>query len=178
MNTGQLTPVEQRLEAERLLATARSANQRARAHLIAGVLCEHERDWEGAIAAYRRCLDEEPDDPHNLYFGNNNLGFALIQLGRYDEAEGYCLAAIDADEDRHNAHKNLGLALIGQGRLLDGAFSLLAATRLQPADPRAWQHLEQLLSRHPRLLAQSPAFKAGVDDLRQMLAGGRAPAVH
>ena len=99
------------------------------------------------------------------YFGNNNLGYSLIQLGRFDEAEDYCLAAIEVNGHRHNAHKNLGLARAGQGRWLDAALSLTEAARLCPEDPRAWLHLQKLLAERPALLDQSAQLRGSFAEL-------------
>ena len=127
----------------------------ALACLNEGCRAEKARDWAAALVCYQRLLYLQPQAPPLRYFGHNNLAYVLIQLGRFDEAEHYCLAAIDIEDARHNAHKNLGLALLGQGRWLDGAMSLLDATELAPMDPRAWQHLKQLLAARPGLLLES-----------------------
>jgi Flp pilus assembly protein TadD len=107
----------------------------------------------------------DPEDPAVKYFGNNNLGYSLIQLGRFDEAEDYCLAAIEVNGHRHNAHKNLGLARAGQGRWLDAALSLTEAARLCPEDPRAWLHLQKLLAERPALLDQSAQLRGSFAEL-------------
>jgi tetratricopeptide (TPR) repeat protein len=140
-----------------------------RARRLVAEGCGHEgnQDWEAAIAAYQAAVDLEPQDPVVRYFACNNLGFSLIQLGRFDEAEEHCEAAIFTDPDRHNAHKNLGLARQGQGRWLDAALSLAEAARLQPQDTRAWLHLQKLFAARPDLVGQSPA-------LGQAIAGVRA----
>ena len=159
-------------QAEELLARPCWPDDAARAHLTLGCVHEHEADWEAAIVSYRQVLANDPQDPTVQYYGNNNLGFSLIQLGRFDEAEDYCLAAIEVDVHRHNAHKNLGLVYQGQGRWLDAALSLLTAYELNPRDPRAWHYLEQMLAARPALLKQSPSLRAGVDAIQQAMATG------
>lgn len=137
----------------------------ARAWLAKG--CEQERnlDWDGAIASYNQALSADSVDPLIRYFANNNLGYSLLQLGRFDEAEEYCEAAIRINPERHNAHKNIGLAREGQGRWLDAALSLTEAVRLYPRDTRAWLHLQKLLTNKPGLLAQSPDLAMAVASL-------------
>jgi tetratricopeptide (TPR) repeat protein len=137
----------------------------AREWLVRG--CDQERiqDWPGAVVAYNHALAAEPVDPRVRYFANNNLGYSLLQLGRFDEAEEYCEAAILINPGQYNAHKNLGLALEGQGRWLDAAQSLVEAARLCPQDARAWLHLQQLLTLKPDLLAQSPDLTMTVASL-------------
>lgn len=77
------------------------------------------------------------------------------------------------DPYRHNAHKNLGVALEGRGRFNETAQSHLAAAELCPADPRALGLLVDLLDKHPEIEANDPnllqriasARRAGVNSL-------------
>lgn len=135
---------------------------RARRLVAEGCTCEGNLDWEAAIAAYQEAVDLEPQDPTVRYYAHNNLGYSLLQLGRFDEAEEHCEAAIHVNRGLHNALKNLGLAYQGQGRWLDAALSLAEAARLRPQDTRAWQHLQKLLAARPALLRQSVALVAAV----------------
>jgi Tfp pilus assembly protein PilF len=123
-----------RKQAEQLLAHPRSRDDAARAHLTLGCIHEHEADWTAAVESYRQVLACEPCDPTVQYFGNNNLGYSLIQLGRFDEAEDYCTAAIAIDEQRHNAHKNLGLVCQGHPACC-GAVDAVGAPSCRPASP-------------------------------------------
>jgi tetratricopeptide (TPR) repeat protein len=161
-----------RKQAEELLARPCPPDEAARAHLTLGCVHEHESNWEAAIASYRQVLACDPEDTAVKYFGNNNLGYSLIQLGRFDEAEDCCLAAVDVDVHRHNAHKNLGLVYQGQGRWLDAALSFLTAYELNPRDPRAWHHLEQVLAARPVLLKQSGSLRAGVEAMQKAIVEG------
>jgi hypothetical protein len=92
------------------------------------------------------------------------------------KAEDYCLAAIDVEGHRHNPHKNLGLVYQGQGRWLDAALSFLTAYELNPRDPRAWHHLEQVLAARPALLKQSESLRAGVEAMQKAMQPKRAKA--
>lgn len=127
----------------------------ARVSLADGCQCEKRQDWDGAIASYQRAVDADPKDFLVRYFAHNNLGYSLLQLGRFDEAEEYCEAAIAINPAQYNAHKNLGLAYEGQGRWLDAALSLAEAARLCPENTRAWIHLQHLLIKQQGLLKQS-----------------------
>jgi tetratricopeptide (TPR) repeat protein len=161
-----------RKQAEELLARSCQPDDAARAHLTLGCVHEHESNWEAAIASYRQVLANEPQDPTVQYFGNNNLAYSLIQLGRFDEAEDFCTAAIEVEERRHNAHKNLGLVYQGQGRWLDAALSFLTAYEFNSRDPRALHQLEQLLSARPDLLHSSASLRARVAAVKQNDGGG------
>lgn len=144
-----------------------SPDDRAFAHLRQGALLEGESDWTSAAESYRRCLGEVPGHPYVGYFGNNNLGYCLIQLGAFDDAEPYCAAAIEIDPRRHNAHKNLGLVYQGQGRWLDAALCFIEATQRCPEDPRAFRHLEQLVAARPELERKSAELRETINALRQ-----------
>ena len=144
---------------------ARDMESIARAWLVKGCEQEHLLDWEGAIESYSRALAADPADHQTRYFANNNLGYSLLQLGRFDEAEEYCEAAILINPKQYNAHKNLGLAREGQGRWLDAALSLAEAVRLCPQDTRAWLHLQQLLAIKPGLMTQFPDLALTVTSL-------------
>jgi Flp pilus assembly protein TadD len=102
------------------------------------------------------------------YFAYNNLGYCLIQLGHFAEAEALCRQAIRRDPHRQNAHKNLGLALVGQGRYPDAAWSLLAAVHAEPRDPRAVRHLEALRRDHGAALAADAALTAALAACRAL----------
>lgn len=138
------------------------SEEAARFWLSEGCRQERIQDWEGAIESYRRAQEAESSDPLVRYFANNNLGYSLLQMGRYDEAEEYCEAAIEINPAQYNAHKNLGLARAGQGRWLDAALSLVEASRLCPENTRAWLHLQKLLSEKPALIDQSAELENAV----------------
>jgi tetratricopeptide (TPR) repeat protein len=73
----------------------------------------------------------------------------LNTLNRFDEAEGYCRAAIGIDSRRPNAFKNLGIALRGQHRDADAARCFIQATQADAADARSLKLLESLLAENP-----------------------------
>lgn len=87
-------------------------------------------------------------------------------LRRHADAEVHTRAAIAIDPKRHNAHKNLGLALAGQGRLGEAAHCLLEADRRCPPDTRARGHLTELLADNPELLEADPILATACRDRR------------
>jgi tetratricopeptide (TPR) repeat protein len=178
MNQRQIEDLEYRRQAEEVLANPQDADDQARAFVTLGCVSEHEEDWEAAIANYQKALAAMPQNASLRYFGNNNLGYSLIQLGRFDEAEGYCVAAIEIVADRHNAHKNLGLVHQGQGRWMAAACSFLKAAWLAPRDQRAFRLLGNLLDAHPELLSQSAELKDGVERFQQYLSNEPRPMIH
>ena len=116
-----------------------------------GQTAEKSNEFELAVRFYREALAMEPCGQFTWYFIHNNLGYSLNQLGRFVEGEQVCRHAIDISTQPPNAHKNLGLALAGQGRYREAAESFIAATQADASDPRSLRHLEALLAEHPEL---------------------------
>ena len=98
---------------------------------------------------------------------NNNLGYSLNQVGRHGEAEACCRAAIAIDAGRHNAHKNLGISLEGQGKYLEAAQCFLKAAQAAPDDLRALGHLEDLLARHEEIGTNHPEILEAAQECRE-----------
>ncbi len=107
-----------------------------------------------AVIAYQAALQTGDDSPELRY----NLGTALVQLGRYDEAEQHLRAALDAvDPDlRERTLYNLGNRFLDdaraatdaarQGPMLRTAIEAYQrALRLQPNDVAAKWNLEMAL---------------------------------
>ncbi len=127
-----------------------------------GQLLEQQDRYAEAEVTYARGLEFPSAAPHVLYLLHNNRGYCLNILRRHVEAE--CRAAIDIDPTRHNAHKNLGLALAGQGRLAETARRLLEADFRCPQDGRARQHLIDLLAENPEVKEADPTLSAACLD--------------
>jgi tetratricopeptide (TPR) repeat protein len=62
-----------------------------------GQTAEKVSDFDLAVRFYREALGMEPCSPFTWYFIHNNLGLALIGLGRYREAAEAFIAATQAD---------------------------------------------------------------------------------
>jgi serine/threonine-protein kinase len=65
---------------------------------------------------------------------HNNLGNALDDLGRADEAVAECRAALELEPGYANAHNNLGVALYDLGRKDEAVAEYREALRLNPDD--------------------------------------------
>lgn len=146
--------------------------RRASDHIEAGLRYEFAENWLAAANEYRQVFALNPSGWVARYSARNNLGYVLIQLGEYEEAADYCRAAIAIRPERYNAHKNLGLALQGQGLWKDAVICFLTATRLNPTNARAWQHLDNLLSARPKILEQYPELRQLVADVKAELEDG------
>jgi tetratricopeptide (TPR) repeat protein len=146
-----------------------SIERRALNHVDTGLAFEFSENWLAAAEEYREIFALNPVGWVARYSANNNLGYVLIQLGAYEEAADYCRAAIGIRPERYNAHKNLGLALQGQGLWKDAIVCFLVATRLNSTNARAWQHLEHLLLARPHLVEQDPELSRLVAQMQETL---------
>lgn len=156
----------------RALGFAGSDSEKAFLLVGIGLTCERLCDYSGAQEAYAGALAlrSAPEEPR--YWANNNLAYCLNVTGRCAEAEPYCRAALAIDPNRHNAHKNLGLSLQGQGKLVQAALSFVRAAQMYPADVRALSHLECLVRDNPVLLAERPDLREGLDLCRRLAGRG------
>jgi len=158
----------------RLLSVASaSSTEAAECILDLGRAREGTGDYIGALADYEQsdALEEKIDD--TWYFLRNNRGFCLNRLGRHEEAESFCRRAIEINEKRFNAFKNLGLAFEGQGQYAKAAAHLLRAAYMFPPDLRSLSHLADLLAAHrEEVIREIPDIEKHIRkaiELRQLL---------
>lgn len=149
---------QQTKQAEKGLACLRQAlklmpdaEQKAVCVLRMGQMMETARDYPAAVQFYKEAMALEPMRTDVWYFINNNLGFSLNTLGQFVEGEKYCRNAVEINPNRHNAYKNLGIALAGQGDYAGAARCFVSATQANAADPRAFYLLRDLVRDHPEL---------------------------
>jgi tetratricopeptide (TPR) repeat protein len=150
---------------DRIVDLHEDANHQSGLLVMLGVTAERREDWDTAISYYVRSLAAGPTDRDLAYFSHNNLGYCLNQLGDWDRAESYCRSALHVNPERHNAHKNLGLSLCGQGRYLEAAHSFIVATERRPRDRRALAHLKDMIDEHPDAFRGSPGLLAQAREL-------------
>jgi tetratricopeptide (TPR) repeat protein len=127
-------------------------------------------DFEAAAHFYGGGLELSPGPGDTWYWLNNNLGYSLIQLGRFSEALACLEAAIAIDSTRPNAHKNLGLAHEQLGTYALAAGCFVKATQVNASDPRSLQHLETLIAAHPEVLADVPGLAETLTDCQRAVA--------
>jgi tetratricopeptide (TPR) repeat protein len=125
--------------------------EKARCLVSLGQTMEQLGNYPAAIGYYKQALALEPMHTWTWYSVNNNLGFCFNVLNRFAQGEPYCRKAIETDPNRPNAHKNLGIALAGQGNYREAAGAWVTATQINAADPRAFHLLMDLLKNHPEL---------------------------
>ena len=150
----------------------------------AGVLGGFERgnrlfragEYEEAVAEYRSALQDGDDSPVLRY----NLGTALLELGRYEEAQQHLEAALDAVDPslRQYVHYNLGQRFLEDARrsddpragpaLYDAAVEAYRqALRLRPDDVDAkWNYELALRERQEQMQQQSGGGSGDEEDER------------
>jgi tetratricopeptide (TPR) repeat protein len=116
------------------------------------------------LAALQRAIALLPDDPG----AHNNLGNALGQRGRLDDAVASYQRALALSPEFAEAHNNLGYVLRGLGRLDDAVSSYRRALQIRPGYAEAHHNLgdalqrlgqlEQAVASYQRALAHSPDF--------------------
>ena len=140
---------------ELLLETNEDEAVKAYCLLSIGQLQEQQENYVAAIDWYRKAFRLHPGTDATWYLLHNNLGYCLNRFGLHLEAEGMCRRAVAIDPGRHNAHKNLGIALEGRGCYAQAAREYLAAAKLCPEDPRALRLLRRLAAMHPELFTNA-----------------------
>lgn len=154
-------------QARACVLEASGPDEEAGGWLKLGQVMEQMYNFPEAIRYYAMVLEVEGCDSWYRYYGLNNTGYSLNQLDRFAEAEPFCRGAIEVDPKRHNAYKNLGVSLEGQGRLLPAVRAYILAVRRNASDPRALKHLEDLLLRNPGLLDSEPGLLGDVENCRR-----------
>lgn len=135
-----------------------------------GFEMETVEDFESAFLCYQKVFAVDTNDLHNQYFMNNNSGYCLNMLGRFKEAELFCRNAIKIEPSLfHNAYKNLGLSLQGQGHYEEAAECYVKATQLCPRDQRALKHLEDLVQAHTENMPDMDNLYEQLDNCRQIV---------
>lgn len=138
-------------------------------------------EYDAAVAEYRSALRDGDDSPVLRY----NLGTALLELGRYQEAQEHLEAALDAvdPELREYVHYNLGQRFLEDARssddpragtaLYDAAVEAYRqALRLRPGDADAkWNYELALREREEQMQQQGGGGGGDEQEERQRRPG-------
>lgn len=126
---------EQALDAYRKAMADKRAHSAALFFAVAWVSSQLKKS-DSEIACYERCLDFDPEYP----YAQNNLGWALNRQKRYVEAEPYLRFALEHDENKKYASRNLFDALEKLGKTED----LLDLVQRHPEQFRTKYYREHL----------------------------------
>jgi Flp pilus assembly protein TadD len=103
--------------------------------------------WHDRITLWSDAVTKEPLSPR----AHNNLGLALKEQGRLEEAIGHFSAALQIRPDHAHAHNNLGVALRERGRPGEAVGHFSQALRIQPNHADAHNNLGLALQEQGRL---------------------------
>jgi tetratricopeptide (TPR) repeat protein len=99
--------------------------------------------WHNSVALFEHALAISPRN----YVAHNNLGNALVGLGRSTDAIVHYRKALQSSPDFDKAYNNLGLALSNQGQLKEAVEHYLQALRIRPDFEEAHSNLGSALVR-------------------------------
>jgi tetratricopeptide (TPR) repeat protein len=152
---------------KRLMDKTDDPEDKALYFVMMGQFSEQIGDYDSAIIYYRQAFSLEPTKQEVWYYVNNNLGYCLNHFGKHQEAEHYCLTAIKVDPKKHNAYKNLGISLEGQGQYSEAAKCYVCAVKANAEDTRALSHLENLLAEHNEISFEIPDIDQKLRECRE-----------
>ena len=132
--------------------------------------------WKDSETLWRRTAEAYPQ----AMAAHNNLGRALAEQGRDEEAIAAFERAAGIDSGYAQAQYNLGTLLMRMGRLAEAEAALRTSLQREPRFAQAWSNLGNCLLRPPRRRSQ-PSVRPGPGDQpgarrRPPQPGARRPA--
>jgi len=106
------------------------------------------RHWKDSITLFRHTLRAAPNNPQ----AHTNLGVALAEQEKLDEAVWHYAEALRIEPNFLQARINLGGALAGQGKFDEAVAQYSEALRIKPDFADAHYNLGNALARHGRPL--------------------------
>ncbi len=114
--------------------------------------------WRDGVTLFGRAVAVDPGNDVT----RGNLGIALAQRGRLDEAIGHFQAAVELKPEAAENHLNLGNAFALTGRHAQARERYLEAIRLDLEDPRARFNLGKLLADSGRTEEALPHLREAI----------------
>ncbi|MGD9228939.1 MAG: tetratricopeptide repeat protein [Desulfobacterales bacterium] len=107
--------------------------------VIGGSVWTYERNkvWRDRITIWQDCVKKSPQKARPY----NNLGVALADERRYNEAVALYHKALQIDPYYPNAYANLGFTLAKQGKVEEGITQFLKALQIKPRDHETLSNL-------------------------------------
>jgi tetratricopeptide (TPR) repeat protein len=160
---------EGRLAAEAYLASPGAAHP-GQAEFVIGLSFHQQKLYESARVRFARAVEQEPAYVTARYF----LGFALLNLGRLDEAQRELTAYVAADPSHAEAHFGLGLVALEQDRVADALTAIERAISLAskgaPPGPGTPPAVRRDLARYEARLADAYLREDRLEPARDALA--------
>ena len=146
----------------RFIETSNSDEQKAHCHLTLGQIATDEQHFENALQHFRTALEMNPKQKKITYVLHNNTAYCLNMLHNYTEGERHCRLAIEINWTRASGYRNLGVSLKGQAKIIEAAWALVEAVKLDVSDERARLLLRKLVEENPDVLVQCPWAMEGL----------------
>ena len=100
--------------------------------------------WRNSIALFTHTLGVTA----NNYLAHNNLGNALAEQGKYEEAFSHHSQALEVNPSDGKAHHNLGILLTQQGKQDEAIAHYREAIRLDPEYLKPYNNLAWMRATH------------------------------
>jgi tetratricopeptide (TPR) repeat protein len=100
------------------------------------------KHWQNGIALFEHSLEMTP----NNFLMHNNLGVALANLGRNEEAIAHYVEAVRIKPDFAEAYNNLGQVLTRQGRIQEAIAHYTKALQINPNYTQVHKNLGRILA--------------------------------
>ncbi|MEZ5396571.1 MAG: tetratricopeptide repeat protein [Bryobacterales bacterium] len=115
--------------------------------------------WHDSETLWRRTVEAQPLS----ITAHNNLGRALAEQGRVDEAIAELEKAVELKPDYAHAQYNLGLLLMQQGRLQAAEQRLRASLEREPRMAQGWSDLGNCVLRQGRAREAIEAYEKALE---------------
>ncbi len=100
-------------------------------------------DYRSVISIWSDVIAKRPGNARGHY----NLGRALVEEGRLEEAKRLFIRALELEPKHSYAHNNLGSLLAQQGRFKEAVFHFKEAAQLDPHNAAAQKNLDLALKK-------------------------------
>jgi len=128
---------------------------------LAAVTAVQVRHWRNSVTLFEHALRVTS----NNHFAHNNLGFALEQLGRTDQALAHYREAVRSDPTFGNARNNLGNLLLERDAAEEAVEQFRAAVAHRPQEALGYVNLAAALIRQRKAKEAVAVFKSGLEAL-------------
>lgn len=126
--------------------------------VLTGLTIERNHDYRSALAMWTDVVEKRPANPR----GHGNLGEALFDDGRVDDAVVRLRTAVRLDPEYPEAYANLGLALTALGRFDEAAAAYGDSLRLDPTRVETQTNYGNLLTRRGNLSAAEQQYRTAL----------------
>jgi len=129
--------------------------------IVALIVCSWKQTayWRNDESLWRRALVCTSGN----YITYSGLGAALVDQGRFDEAIGYLLKAIEVKPNSAEVYNDWGKALMGQGQTAEAIKHFQKAVEIDPACAEAYNNLGNLLDAHGRAAEAIECYQKAIE---------------